>query len=174
MLKQLPIKRAYLLIAASILLVIISYRLAFKKTIEAWQEHSRLKKELSLSPGLDIQPAYLNRKNHNIDQIIGLYKTDTVTFRSNAISAIASIAEKEDVKLSEVPTQDPVYHTDKYIIQKLDFEGDYFALTRMLNQLQAAKGIGMCRSATFKVLTTRTSIVEVKKLVLEVYLETVK
>lgn len=174
MLKQLPIKREYVLIAASILLLIISYRLAFKKTMEAWQERSRLKKELSQSAGVALQPAYLNRKNHNIDQIINLYKTDTVAFRSNAISAIASIAEKENVKLSEVPTQDPVYHTDKLIIQKLDFEGDYFALTRMLNDLQSTKGIGVCRSATFKVLITRTSIVEVKKLVLEVYLETVK
>jgi hypothetical protein len=174
MLNQLPIKREYLLIAASLLLLVISYRLAFKKTLEAWREHSHLKTELAQSPGLEVQPAYLNRKNHNIDQIINLYKTDTIAFRSNAISAIASIAEKEGVKLSEVPTQDPIYHTDKYIIQKLDFEGDYFALTRMLNQLQATKGTGMCRSVTFMVLTTRTSVVEIKKLVLELYLETLK
>ncbi|BAU54917.1 hypothetical protein [Mucilaginibacter gotjawali] len=174
MLKQLSIKREYLLVAASILLLIISYHLAFKKTIEAWQEHNRLNKELMQSAGVDLQPAYLNRKNHNIGQIINFYKTDTVAFRSSAISAIASIAEKENVKLSEVPTQDPIYHTDKFIIQKLDFEGDYFALTRMLNQLQATKGIGVCRSATFRVITTRTTVAEVKKLVLEVYLETVK
>ena len=174
MLNKLPIKKEYLLIIASLLLLIISYQLAFKKTIEAWQVHSHLKKELSQSAGLDLQPAYLERKNHNIDQIIGLYKTDTVAFRSNAISTIASIAEKEDVKLSGVPTQDPIYQTNKFIIQKLDFEGDYFALTRMFNQLQSTIGIGMCRSAAFKVLTTRTSTDEVKKLVLEVYLEAVK
>jgi len=174
MLKQLPIKREYLLVAVSVLLLIISYRLALKKTIDAWQEHSRLKKELSQSAGIDVQPAYLDRKNHNIDQIINVYKTDTIAFRNSTISAIASIAEKENVKLSEVPTQDPIYHTDKFIIQKLAFEGDYFALTRTLNQLQATKGIGMCRSATFKVIITRTSIEAIKKLVLEVYLETVK
>ena len=174
MLKQLPIKKEYLLVTASVLLLIISYQLALKKTIEAWQEHSRLKKELSQSVGIDVQPAYLNRKNHNIDQIINIYKTDTTAFRSTAISAIASMAEKENVKLSEVPSQDPIYDTDKFIIQKLDFEGDYFALTRILNQLLAAKGIGMCRSASFKLIKNSTSTEEVKKLVLEVYLETVK
>jgi hypothetical protein len=136
--------------------------------------HSHLKNELSQSTGLDVQPAYLNRKNHNLDQIIALYKTDTVAFRSSAISAIASIAEKENVKLSDVPTQDPSYHTGKFIVQKLSFEGDYFALSKTLNLLQSTPGIGMCRSAVFKVFTTRTSTDEVKRLVLEVYLETVK
>jgi len=174
MLNQLPIKRPYLLIAASILLLIISYQFAFKKTIEAWQVHSHLKKELSQSTGLDLQPVYLNRKNHNLDLIISRYKTDTVAFRSSAISAIASIAEKENVKLSDVPTQDPSYHTGKFIVQKLSFEGDYFALAKTLDRLQSAQAIGVCRSAVFRLITKRTSTDEVKKIVLEVYLETIK
>ena len=174
MLKQIPVKKEYLLIAASIILLLSCYELAFKKTIEAWQTGKQLKAQAAQAADLSYQPAYLERKNDNLSNIINRYKTDTVDFRSNLISTIASIAEKEDVKLSEVPIQDPLYHTDQFIIQKLKFEGDFFALTKMYGQLLATKGIGVPRSAVFKVLEIRSSTDNVKKLVMEVYLEAVK
>ena len=174
MFKKLPIKKDYLLLAGALLLLVISYQLAFKRTVEAWQLHNSLKKQLSQGQDLQDQPAYLERKSHNLDQIINLYKTDTTTFRSNAISVIASIAEKQNVKLSEVPTQDPIYHSDTFIIEKLDFEGDYFALTRVFNQLQSTANIGMPRSATFRAVKVKPGEDDGKKLVMEVYLETVK
>jgi len=174
MLKQLPVKKKYLLLAGTVLLLVISYQLAFRRTAEAWQLHNTLKKQLTVAAALSDQPAYLERKNHNLDQIIDLYKTDTATFRSNAISAVASIAEKENVKLSEVPKQDPMYQSRSFIIQKLDFEGDYFALTKTFSELQSTKGIGVPRSAIFKVVEIRSSTDDIKKLVMEVYLETAK
>lgn len=172
MLKQIPIKKEYLLIAASVILLLLCYQLAFKKTLAAWQINKQLKAQLAQAADLSYQPAYLERKNKNLSKIINGYKTDTMAFRSNTISAIASIAEKEDVKLSEVPLQDPLYHTDRFIIQKLNFEGGFFALTKVLNQLQAASGIGGGRAATYRVTGLRSGADETKKLVLEVYLET--
>lgn len=174
MLKQLSIKREYLMIAATIILLLLCYKLAFKKTIEAWQIHKGLNAQLTQATDLSYQPAYVERKNSNLTKIINRYKTDTIAFRSNAISAISSIAEKENVKLSEVPLQDPLYHTEQFIIQKLNFEGDFFALTKTLDQLQATVGIGMVRSASYKMIISRSSTDEVKKLVLEVYLGTAK
>ncbi|HEY8782400.1 MAG TPA: hypothetical protein VIM16_12325 [Mucilaginibacter sp.] len=174
MLKQIPVKKEYLLIAASIILLLLCYQLAFKKTIEAWQINKHLKTQIAQAADLSYQPAYLERKNNNLSKIISLYKTDTVIFRSNTISAIASIAEKENVKLSEVPLQDAMYHTDKLIIQKLDFEGDFFALTKVFNRLQATRGIGMVRSAAYKMTGLRAGNDDVKKLIFEVYLETAK
>jgi hypothetical protein len=174
MLKQVAIKKEHLLIAASLVLLLLCYQLAFKKTVAAWQINKQLKAQIAQVADLSYQPAYLERKNNNLSKIIGRYKTDTVTFRSNTISAISSIAEKEDVKLSEVPLQDPIYHTDQFIIQKLYFEGGFFALTKVLNRLQATNGIGVVRAATYKVTGTRPGNEDAKKLVLEVYLETVK
>jgi hypothetical protein len=174
MLKQLPIKKEYLLIAASIVLLLLCYQFAFKRTIEAWQINKHLKAQLAQAADLSYQPAYLERKNNNLSKIIARYKTDTVAFRSNTISIISSIAEKENVKLSEVPLQDPLYHTDKFIVQKLNFEGSFFALTKVLNQLLATSGIGSVRAATYKVVGLRQGNDDAKKLVLEVYLETVK
>ena len=174
MLKQIPIKKEYLLIAASIVLLLLCYQLAFKKTAAAWQINKQLKAQIAQAADLSYQPAYLERKNNNLSKIISLYKTDTIAYRNNTISAISSIAEKENVKLSEVPLQDPLYHTDQFIIQKLNFEGDFFALTKVLNQLQTTSGIGIVRSATYKVMGIRPVNDEAKRLVLEVYLQIVR
>lgn len=173
MLNQLPIKKEYLLVAATALLLLICYQLAFKRTLEAWQTNRQLKAQLAQAADLSYQPAYLERKNNNLARIIDCYQADTAAFRSNSISTIASIAEKEQVKLSEVPVQNPLYHTDRFIIQKLNFEGNFFTLAKMLNQLQALKGIGIVRSADYKTTENRSGPGSARKLMLEVYLETV-
>src|SRR4051812_19276275 len=136
MLKELPFKKQYLLIAGAIVLLLLSYQFAFKRTIEAWQINKNLKTQIAQSSDLSLQPAYLERKSNNLSKILNLYKTDTVAFRSNIISTISLIAEKEGVKLSDVPLQNALYRTDKYIIQKLSFEGGYFSLVKVLNALQ--------------------------------------
>jgi hypothetical protein len=59
----------------------------------------------------------------------------------------------------------------QFTIQKLDFEGDYYSLVKVLNQLQQAKAIGMIRTVTFK--TAGNPSVKAKRLLLEVYFEIV-
>jgi hypothetical protein len=167
MIKQLPFKKEYLLLAATMVLLLLSYQLAFKKTINAWQLNSSLKQQLTRSTDVSFQPGYQERKNANLDQIIHLYQVDTSEFRSSIISTIAEIAGKENVKLSEVPTGDPAYHTSQFIIQRLRFEGDYFLLEKVLNRLRSVPGVGIIRSAQFK----STKNEKTKKLLLEVYFE---
>jgi|GEM_PF-592287 len=171
MLKQLNIKKEYGLIAASVLLLLIAYQVAFKRTIEAWQMHRDLKHQVQQSGDLSVQPGYLGRKNRNLDKIIALYKADNVNFRSNVLSTISSIAEQNNVKLSEVPSQDPVNYTSQYFVQKISFEGDYFALEKTLDRLHSTFQIGMIRSATLKNVGLRNRNDTPQKTVMEVYLE---
>jgi len=174
MLNQLNIKKKYALIAASIVLLLAAYQFAFKRTIEALQLYHNLKQQVQLSGDLSYQPGYLERKNHNLDKIIALYKADTANFRSNVLSTISSIAQQENVALSEVPSQDPVYHSAQYIIEKLSFEGDYFALERTFNKLQATDNTGIIRSVAIKSVGKHTAADDSKKIVMEVYFEMVK
>jgi hypothetical protein len=173
MLQKIPVKKEYLLIGGTILLLWLGYQLALKKTMEAWQLNKQLKSQLAQSADLTVQPAYTERKNYNLDIIINRYKTDTVQFRSNIINIIASIAEKQGVKLSEVPLQDPLFHTDKYIVQKLSFEGGYFDLIKTLDQLQKTTGIGIVRSVGIKTIITRSATGNIRKVMMEIYLEMV-
>jgi hypothetical protein len=171
MLKKIPLKKEHLFVIAAILVCVLCYRLAFQKTIEAWQIHQQLSKQLAAAGDLSDQPAYLERKQANLSKIIGLYRADTVAFRSNIISTISGIAENDGVKLSEVPAQDPLYNTDKLIIQKLSFEGSFFSMTKVLQQLQSTTGIGMVRSFTYHSVGIKFGNDQSKKLILEVYME---
>lgn len=171
MIKLQQIKKEYLLVAASLVMLIVCYQLAFKRTIDAWKLHKQLESKLVQSSKIDFQPGYSERKSANISHILNLYKADTVNFRSNIISRISSIAEKENVKLSEVPVEDPALHNNQLIIQKLAFEGDYFSLMRTLNELQKTSGIGLIRSIDLKAEDLNGNDNKIKKTIMRVGLE---
>ena len=173
MLKQLPFKKEYLLVAASFLLLLICYELAFKKTIEAWQLNHNLKQQLSQSTDISALPGYQERKNNNLGKIIELYKADTTEFRSKVINDISVIAEKENVKLTEVPGRDPFYLAPFLIIQRLQFEGDYFSLIKTLKDLTSAGKIGAVRSIDFQFVNINQYSLN-KKLEMTVFLGVVK
>src|ERR1700761_5638169 len=124
MLKQIPFRKEYLLYCGTVLLLLLGYQLALKKTIEALQINRNLNRQLSQSTDVSAEPGYQERKNVHLDQIIGLYKADTIDFRSNIISSITQIADKEHVSVAAVPTRDPLFHSPAFLIQKLDMEGD--------------------------------------------------
>jgi hypothetical protein len=165
------IKREYLLVAATVIILIICYQLAFKRTIEAWQINRQLKTQMTQSSDLSIQPGYIERKNTNLSRILDLYQADTLNFRNEAVSKISSIAEAENVKLAEVPNQDQTFHIAEFSIQRLSFEGDYSSLVKTIGDLQHAKGIGILRSAIIKKVKSHTTNDAAPKLVLQVYLE---
>ncbi|SDT67334.1 hypothetical protein SAMN05216490_4783 [Mucilaginibacter mallensis] len=171
MLKKLPIKNDYLLIIGALLLFVMGYELAFKKTFEAWQTNKELKQKLSSAQGLGGQPDYLERKNSNLDKLIKLYQADTTALRNNLINSVTLLADRQNVKLAEVPAQDASFTSAHFMIEKLDFEGDYFSLLKMSSLLQKQSAIGIIRSENWKVTGIRNNGDKIKKLVLEVYLE---
>ncbi len=173
MFDKLPIKKEYLLFAGAIILLMACYRFAFSKTVAAWQLHKQLKTQLTTASDPGIQPAYLVRKSANLGKILDSYRTDTITLRSNAINTITEIAQKENVKLSEVPLPDPIYHTEQYIIQKIEIEGNYFGLLSFQNQIQKVKGIGQVCSATYSTVKGLNESGK-NKMVMTLYFEIIK
>ena len=168
--KLLNIKREYLLIGASLLVLLLCYKLAFKPTIEAWQLHHRLSKQLVQASDLSYQPGYLERKNRNLNRLLDLFKADTISFRSNMLSRITIVAQGQDVKLIEVPTPDVSYHAAGFILEKLSFQGDYFTLVKTLNKLQQTSGIGQIRSVNIRSVKSHSSNNETSQTIMEVYL----
>jgi len=171
MVKELLHKKEYWVIAGTIVLILLCYQLAFKKTIAAFQVNSHLKMQLAQASDVAYQPEYLDRKAQNMETILARYKTDTLNLRGNTIATIASIAEKEDVKLSGVPNQDPAFNTAHFIIQKLDFEGNYPALVKTLSHLEEQQNIGVPRSVALKTVEERTSDKAARKTVMEILME---
>lgn len=173
MLKYWPFKKVYLLVLGTVLLVFTGYELAFKHTLDARNVNGQLREQLAQQNNATEQPGYTDRKNANLDRIIGLYHADTVTYRSSAINAIAFLAEKNNVKFVSAPVQDKGYHMDKYILQKLTFSGDYFSLLKLLNELHGANGTGMIRSCAFRVPSRQDMALANGKVLLDVFFEVV-
>ncbi|HWZ35436.1 MAG TPA: hypothetical protein VNW51_04715 [Mucilaginibacter sp.] len=166
-----PIQKKYVLVLGIVILSLISYHFALKKTVEAWQQYRRLNAQLNNPANLTMQPGYLIRKRKNLDSVLAMYLADTTAFRNNTLSRMAMIAEKENVKLNEVPPDDPLLHTNTFILQRLDFEGDFFSLTKVLNSLQAVNNIGLIRSVDYKAIKKGDPTNQ--KLSMEVYFEMV-
>ncbi|MBW4890141.1 hypothetical protein KXQ82_10460 [Mucilaginibacter sp. HMF5004] len=165
------LKKEYLLIAGTVILLYISYQLAFKKTVDAMQAHNDLTLSIASASDLSYQPGYLERKTKNLDAIINKYKMDSLSLRGNTLALISQIADKEHVKLSEVPDQDLLYRNEHFIIQRLDFEGDYFDLTRMLRTFEVTVGIGIPRTVTWKTADKVSGTQKKKSLTLQVCFE---
>lgn len=153
-------------------MLVLCYQLAFRKTVEAWHLHRQLTAQLAQSSNVSFQPGYSARKDANIGRILNLYKADTNNFRSNNIARISSIAEKQNVKLSEVPVDDLSLHQNQLIVQKLAFEGNYFQLIKTLNELQVTPGIGVIRSVDLRSVDNNIGENRSKKLVLMIKLVT--
>jgi hypothetical protein len=174
MLAKLPFKKEHLFILSIIVALLLGYRLAFKNTVDAWQTNQQLTAQLAQSADLSYQPDYLQRKNSNLNKVIDLYKTDTVNFRSNCINKVSIIAEKENVKLNEIPVSDPAFNTEKWIVQKITLKGDYFALTKTINHIQGTAGIGVVRSINYRVPRNQSDAEKTKEMMADVFLEIAK
>jgi hypothetical protein len=170
---RLYIKKEYLLMAGTLLACLACYQLAFKRTVAAWQLNQQLKARLAQSSDVSNQPGYTARKNANLDRVLELYQADSINFRSNTISQIAQIAEAGQVKLAEVPYDNQVYANSWFLIQKLDFEGDYFSLMRVFQQLEQRHEAGIIRSAAFRA-KRGTDPEKEKKIVMVLYFESIK
>lgn len=165
MFKRIVQQKEFLFFSGMVLMAIIGYQLAFKRTIEAWQLNHKLKDQLSASTNLSYQPDYQKRKNANLDKVIRRYQADTLILRSNSIAVVANVASKYNVRLSELPVQGESPNEESFMIQKITFEGDFYSLTKTLHELQSTKDIGIVSSATY-LLNSGTD----KKLSLDVYL----
>lgn len=148
----------------------ICYELAFSRTMADWHHYKELNRELAAGNDLSYQPGYMTRKSRNLEQTLSLYRSDTALFRSNTISVIASLAEKQHVRLTGVPADADIFHTDRAMLQKLRFTGDFFSLNRFLYQLESTPGIGVPRSLVYRAERKQASSVPGTP-VLEVLLE---
>lgn len=151
----------------AVLLILLAYQLAVKRTWQAFMLNRELSGKLDTLGDLTYQPQYLNRKRTNLDRIINKYKIDSTVFQGRAIAEIAGLAEKENVTLTELPIKDAYLRSDKYLIQRLNFEGDYYSLIRFIQKIHTQKDVGVIRSLSVKRMPDETT----QKLGLEVYLQ---
>jgi len=172
MIGKLHININYLLITGTLCLLLISYQLAFKNTLEAWKLNKKLNEQID-GVTLSEQPAYLQRQDKAMAAVIRSYRADTLNYRNNIVSQISEAGDKEHVRIVEVPIQTDL-STRQYLVQKVNLKGDFFALLRTLNHLQQLNGIGYVRSLLLKKNRNQNQIKEDNEVVMEVYIAAIK
>jgi len=166
--------RNYWLVGGSLLLAFLCYRLAFKKTIEAWQENRRLNSQLLNVSDLSFQPGYLERKFKNLSAVADLYKVDSINYRSEMIAKVAGIAQQENVKVVNVPLPDEADNTQHLIRQKIEVKGVFYSLLKFYDQVEVRHEAGLVRSVIWKELPAPVNSKKDDQLLMELYLVTVK
>jgi len=167
------LKKGYLLAALAFVLTLLSARFAFWNTWQAWQLNKQLNSRIGEASDISFQPGYLERKGKNLAKAIYLYQVDTLAYRNMVLTSISSLAEKEKVRIVDVPTEgnNSYYQTRLYKVEKIELEGEYTNLMRFYNQLFSIKGIGMIRSVLFTHLQQRGLVKVEGSLRLLMYLE---
>ena len=139
----------YLPAALRLLLLLLCYQAAFRPTLEVFRQNRELTAQLDAANDIGSQPGYSERKLSNVSRLLGAYKADTTVFREGMINTLSVLAEKNNVRLTAVPLELPAVGLQQQILtQKLQIEGDYFALLRVLDQLQGTAGAGWVRSVS--------------------------
>lgn len=168
MLKKIPFKKKYLLAIGAVLMLGISYRLAFSRTLEAWTLSQSLKSQLAQQSDVSYEPGYFQKQQANLSKILNLYQADSLALHNQLVNALSAIAQDENVKLLQLPMPEMVQNAPFYL-QKIAFEGDYFKLEKVLYRLENNKP-GFVRS--IEISTTRKTNATDAHTTLVVLLET--
>ncbi len=171
MFDKLILKRNYIVITATLLLFIICYEFAFKKTLTAWQLNKHLKEQVNNNIS-SLQPSYLEQQQQALSKIIKTLKTDTASFRNRVTTIVAEIGEREYVNVTEVPLR-AVASSNKLFIQEITLTGTFPDVLKTLFAIEKADGIGYVRSVNIKNKVPNTNNPN-EKVVIEIFLEVVK
>ncbi|WP_158829389.1 hypothetical protein [Mucilaginibacter lacusdianchii] len=166
-------RRSQWFAALAALLFLLSIKFAFLRTWQAWHIHQQLSAQLVRASDVSYQPGLLNRKQANLAQTLELFRVDSTVYRSWLLTSFSMLAEKEKVKVVDVPEADnQPYQASRYRIQQLGFEGSFFALTRLVYAAEAFKGTGYIRSIVYRKVNVSAMGKQGSALQLYLYLET--
>jgi hypothetical protein len=176
MLEKIVKYRVPVMVMATLLLLGISYRFSLQHTVKAYREQKALQRQLGDSGGPLVEPQYLERKLENLGRIVNAYKTDTTIFRNTVVNAIALIAQRNQVQLTDVPVEAPGSTGDeRVILQRLVLKGEFFPLLQAYEEISRAENTGYLRSAAWKKKRSNSSnLVADKDIILEIYLTGLK
>lgn len=159
-------------IVGFMILIVLSYQYAFKHTIQAYEQHQFLKRSIFNNIENNINPEVLKNKIINLNNVLSKYSVDSVYFKETSIGNVAAIAESENLRLKEIPASDPNFYNDTFIIQRMDFEGDYFSMIKFIQKLQFEKKVGVLKSIS--IFKQKENFYKPATLQLEIYLQILK
>jgi len=155
--------RNRLLLIAWVLILLLSWPLALKKTWEEIDLNKELKgkgEEILLS----YNPNHLKEKEEVLESLLTRYTLDSAEWKNEFWMKVSGAASRSRVSVNYNPdVRSLMPAADSAIMnQRISFEGDYRNLVLLMDTLEKTQGVGFLRSASFKKVKSRGGEVEDK------------
>ncbi|HEY0056807.1 MAG TPA: hypothetical protein VGB63_15760 [Pedobacter sp.] len=136
----------------ALFLTLLSWNLAFRKTIKAISLNNELHQKADKKNDLSQNPGYLNRKHRVLNVLLKQYTLDSAEWKNDFWLKVSGIAASKEVRISYNPLlkQDLSDSTSRVLKQEISFEGDYKKMVILLDSLEKTASTGFICSSNFK------------------------
>jgi len=126
-----------------LLLCLIVWQAAIKKTWERYSTYCRLAKADDQAAQLSISPAYTEDRAISINKLYNKFEVDTVKWKSNLWNHCATLSRKHSVFMRSFPIGEQIISGKNFLmIQKIEMAGNYHDLLRLQQELEGLAEIG--------------------------------
>lgn len=174
MLTNLTYRLKFILLGAGFFFfLLVSYNLAFKKTINLKKECKQLEARLEQSKNAPQQIAIIKSKLEQIDQKVGGKKIDQINLEELIIEHISGSCKQNDLVLKEYPGIHN-YSQQDYTTEtcKITVEGSFIKLLKLAYGIEQNFSYGKVSSLNF--YTEKNYKTKKVELLLEIYVQNIK
>lgn len=166
MLKQLTYrKKNKLLIAIAIILFILSWKFAFKKTYDAFVLHQEFSVKAQDDNLLAFNPAYITEKSNILNKLLGKYTIDSAQWQNTFWLKASGAVSSADVKVIYQPEQKHVGDSTSALArQAISFEGNFKNLVLILDSLSKTTELGYLTAAQLRKVEQRSEELQMLQL----------
>jgi transcriptional/translational regulatory protein YebC/TACO1 len=140
-----------LLISGVVLLAILSWNLAFRKTYNAIALNSELRNKMERKSDLSINPDYLKRKHQVLSQVLKHYTLDSTQWKNDFWLKVSRVAASKEVSITYNPSAYKAKgdSVSQIVKQEIAFKADFKKLVSLLDSLERIEGVGFITSSIF-------------------------
>ena len=141
-----------ILLGIGLLLLLIVYQLAIKKSIAAFSLNSSLKQQIEKAAGAPQKLALLEQQNLAYDAILANYKGNGSNTQQLLLSAVTGYCQENNLLLKEFP-KSIFKQESEYLVETNYFvlEGGFINTLRLIHHLEQKNRIGKIASVNYQV-----------------------
>lgn len=165
-------KNNYLL-AGGLLFLLLSYWLAFNKTVDLYFTNRNLKTKLIIAQEAPEKRRMMDVKSNALKEKLSSYFTDSLKTQDRLLEVVSNFCQKNNLLLKEFPYEK--YHEEKEFVigtTELKVEGAFVNLLKLVYLLEQKEAVGRVSSSSFDTVFDNKR--KKKVLVLTLYLQTLR
>ena len=144
-------KKNGLLLVAMVLVLLLSWNLAFRNTYNAFLTNQRLSVQAANPESLAYHSGYLQEKNALLDSIVQVYTADSAIWHNSFWMNVGKAVPSEGIRvIYQAEANRNAENISSGILQEqISFESDFRSLLVLLDTLDKQKETGYINSVSF-------------------------